>query len=141
MGFLGHNFSSRHARRSIKGFIDVADCLVSKTFELQKWLIGLATRARQIGSKIQEHVLFVTSPRKTPRSKQIIFFLIEPGKLAASVKGLGNSRAIEAGELLTKMYRPIYWPALSLKGRNKFRTYIRKLENEHSEQHLPRVVA
>jgi len=69
MGFLGRNFSSRHARRSIKEFIDAADCLVSKNFDLQKWLIGLATRARQIESKIQKHVRFVTSPRKNPTLK------------------------------------------------------------------------
>jgi len=30
MGFLGHNFGSRHARRSSKGFIDAGDHLVSK---------------------------------------------------------------------------------------------------------------
>jgi len=30
-GFLGHNFCSRNARRSIKGSIDANDDLVSKT--------------------------------------------------------------------------------------------------------------
>jgi len=30
MGFLGHNFGSRHAIRSSKGFIDAGDHLVSK---------------------------------------------------------------------------------------------------------------
>jgi len=30
MGFLGHNFGSRHARRSSKGSIDAGDHLVSK---------------------------------------------------------------------------------------------------------------
>jgi len=30
MGFLGHNFSCRHDRRSIKDSIDVTDCVVSK---------------------------------------------------------------------------------------------------------------
>jgi len=30
MGFLGHNFGSRHARRSSKGSIDVGDHLVFK---------------------------------------------------------------------------------------------------------------
>jgi len=31
MVFLGHNFGSRHTRRSIKGSIDADDRLVSKT--------------------------------------------------------------------------------------------------------------
>jgi len=30
MGFLGHNFGSRHARRSSKGSIDAGDRVVSK---------------------------------------------------------------------------------------------------------------
>jgi len=30
MGFLGHNFGSRHARRSSKGSIDAGDHLVSR---------------------------------------------------------------------------------------------------------------
>ena len=36
MGVLGHNFGSRHARRSIKGSIDAADRLVSKKSLNQK---------------------------------------------------------------------------------------------------------
>jgi len=31
MGFLGHDFGSKHARRSIKDSIDVSDRLVSNT--------------------------------------------------------------------------------------------------------------
>jgi len=52
MGFWGHNFGSRHARRSIKSSIDAEDHLVSKKkFEPKKWLIGLAPRASQSWSK------------------------------------------------------------------------------------------
>jgi len=45
MFFLGHNFGSRHARRSIKGSIDVAYRLVSKQNLIKKRLIELAPRA------------------------------------------------------------------------------------------------
>jgi len=43
-------------------------------------------------------------------------FIIETKRLAESVEGLNSSLAIEAAELLTKMCRPKYRPALSLKG-------------------------
>jgi len=36
MGFLGHNFGSRHARRSVKGSIDVGDRLVFK--KMAHWI-------------------------------------------------------------------------------------------------------
>jgi len=46
MRFLGHNFGSRHARRSIKGFIDAGDDLVFKKSLIQNlgaldWRPGL----------------------------------------------------------------------------------------------------
>jgi len=37
MGFLGHNFGSRHARRSSKGSIDADNCLVSIHFPKKVW--------------------------------------------------------------------------------------------------------
>ena len=52
MRFLGHNFGSRHARRSSKGSIDAGDHLISKKkFEPKFWPIGLASRVRQSWSK------------------------------------------------------------------------------------------
>jgi len=36
MGFLGHDFGSKHAKRSIKGSIDAADRLVSTKSLSQK---------------------------------------------------------------------------------------------------------
>jgi len=49
MEFLGHNFSSAHARKSIKGSIDAAYRQVSNKIWATKWHIGLASRARQSG--------------------------------------------------------------------------------------------
>ena len=74
MGFLGHDFGSKHAKRSIKGSIDAADRLVSTKSLSQKSLIGLAPRARQSCSKIQKHALFVASPRQKPTLKSNNFF-------------------------------------------------------------------
>ena len=43
--FLWHNFSSRYARKPIKGSKDSDDSLVSKNIEEKNWFIGLACRA------------------------------------------------------------------------------------------------
>jgi len=60
MGFLGHNFDSRHARRSSKGSIDAGDHLVSEKSLSQNFcLMGLASRARQSRSKNRKHPHFV----------------------------------------------------------------------------------
>jgi len=49
MGFLGHNFGSKHARRSSKGSIDAGDHLVSKkvsspNFGALDWRPGPVTK-------------------------------------------------------------------------------------------------
>jgi len=75
MRFLGHNFGSRHARRSSKGSIDAKDHLVSKKkFEPKFWLIGLASRARQIWSKKQKHLPFasLSQANPSPQSKKFL---------------------------------------------------------------------
>jgi len=52
MGFLGHNFGSRHARRSNKGSIDAGDYLVSKTsFSQNVGLLDWRPGAVKIGQK------------------------------------------------------------------------------------------
>jgi len=72
-GFWAIISGYRYARRSIKGSKGVDDRLVSKKILSQKWLIGLAPKARYSWSKIQKHVLFVTSPREKPKPKSNIF--------------------------------------------------------------------
>ena len=99
MGFLGHYFGSRHARRSSKGSIDAGDHLVSKkclreNFGLLDWRPGPV----KIGQKTKNTPTLRDSPRRTPHSNQKKF-LIEPRRLAASVEGLNNHLAIAAGEL------------------------------------------
>jgi len=54
MGFLGHNFGCRHAKRSSKGSIDVGDHLVSKislsqNFDPLNWRPGPV----KVGQKTQ----------------------------------------------------------------------------------------
>jgi len=84
MGILGHNFGSRHARRSSKGSIDAGDYLVSKN----------------VSAKISTKTPPLCEPVTGKPLTQIkTLFLIEPRRLAASVEGLNNSLAIAAGEL------------------------------------------
>jgi len=100
MGFLGHNFGSRHARRSSKGSIDAGDCLVSKqslsqTFGSLDWRPGPV----KVGQKNKNTPTFRARPRRTPHPNQKKNFLIEPRRLAASVEAWNNSLAIASGEL------------------------------------------
>jgi len=76
--------------------------------------MGLASRARQNWPKKQKHPQFGAPPRRANCQNQKIF-LIEPGRLAASVVGLNNSLAIAVGELQPKKYEPISWLARSFK--------------------------
>jgi len=100
MGFLGHNFGSKHARKSSKGSMYVGDHLVfknslSQNFGSWDWRPGPV----KVGQKIKNAPILRTSPRRTPHPNQKSFFLIEPRRLPASVEGLNNSLAIVAGEL------------------------------------------
>ena len=100
MGFSGHNFVSRHARKSNKGSIDAGDHLVSKqslsqNFSPLDWRPGPV----KVGQKTQNTPTLRASPRRTPYPNQNIVFLIEPRRLVASLEGLNNSLAIAAGEL------------------------------------------
>ena len=123
--FFGHNFGSRHARRSSKGSNDAGDHLVSnKKFESKFRPIGLASKARQILSKKQKRPTFRAPPGE-PLTQIKIKKKIEPRRLAASVEGLDNSLAIAASELSPKKHAPIYWLARSLKGWTAGPRYIR----------------
>jgi len=100
MGFLSHNFGSRHARRSRKSSIDAEDRLVSKTslnqnFGPWDWRPGRV----KFGQKTENTPTLRASPRRTPYPNQKTFFLIEPRRLSASVEGLNTSVAEAAGEL------------------------------------------
>jgi len=100
MGFLGHNFGSRHARRSRKGSIDAGDHLVfkkrlSQNFDPLNWRPGPV----KVGQKNKNTPTLQASPRGTPHLNQRNVFLIEPRSLAASVEDLNNSLAIAVGEL------------------------------------------
>ena len=100
MGFLSHNFGSRHARRSSKVSIDAGDHLVSKkslnqNFGPLDWRPGPVI----VGQKTQNTPTLRASPRRTLHPNQKKFFLIEPKRLSASVEGLNTSIAAAAGEL------------------------------------------
>jgi len=117
MGFLGHNFGSRHARRSSKSSIDADNCLVFKTslrqdFGPWDWRPGRG----KVGQKTENTPTLRASPRRTPHSNQKMFFLIEPRRLSASVVGLNTSLAAAGVELYLKIHEPLWWLARSLKG-------------------------
>jgi len=100
MGFLGHNFGSRHARRPSKGSINAGDHLVfknslSQNFTQWDWRPGPV----KVGQKTESAPTLRASTRRTPHPNQKIFLKIEPRSLPASVEGLNNSLAIVAGEL------------------------------------------
>jgi len=103
MGFLGHNFGSRHARRSSKGSIDAGDRVVSKNSFRQNfgpwdWRPG-PVKVGKVGQKTENTPTLRAHPRRTPHPNQKIFFVIEPRRLSASVEGLNTYLAVAAGEL------------------------------------------
>jgi len=74
MGFLGHNFGPRHARRSIKGSIDAGDHVVSKKglsqiFGSLDWRSGPV----KVGQKFKNTPTLGPPPRRTPNPNQKIF--------------------------------------------------------------------
>jgi len=74
MIFLGHNFGSRHARRSSKGSTDAGDHLVStkslrQNFDPLDWRPGPV----KFGQKTQNTPNLRASPRRTPHPNQNIF--------------------------------------------------------------------
>ena len=100
MGFLGHNFGSRHARRSSKGSIDAGDRVVSKNSSRQNfgpW--NWRPEPVKLGQKTENTPTLRAHPRRTPHPNQKNFCLIEPRRLYASVEGLNTYLAVAAGEL------------------------------------------
>jgi len=100
MGFLGHNFGFRHARRSNKGSIDARYRVVSKNSLRQNfgpwyWRPGPV----KFGQKTENTPTLRAHPRRTPNPNQKIFFLIKPRRLSASVEGLNTYLAVADGEL------------------------------------------
>jgi len=104
IGFLSHNFGYRYARRLNKGSKDADFSLVSKKNLSQKWLVGLATRARQSWPKIRKHPHLRRSHREpqTQNWKKLLFFSTETKRLPESIEGLNSSLALAAGDLWPK---------------------------------------
>jgi len=99
MGFLGHNFGSRHARRSSKNSIDARDYLLSKQSFIQNFgPLDWRPEPVKIGQKNENTPICEPVPGE-PLTLIKKYFLIEPRRLVASVEGLKNSLAIAAGEL------------------------------------------
>ena len=98
MFFLGHNFGSRHARRSSKGSIDAGDHVVSKTSLSQNFgPLDCCPGPVKVGQKTQNIPTLRASPRRTPHPNQKNFF--NRTKKTCRIRRLNNSLAIAAGEL------------------------------------------
>jgi len=61
--FLGHNFGSRHARRSVKGSVDAGDVVVSKTSSSQNFcLLDWRPEPVKVGQKFKTPPLWEPLP-------------------------------------------------------------------------------
>jgi len=115
MGFLGHNFGSRHARRSSKGSIDAGDHLVSKTSFSQNfgpldWRPGPV----KVGQKTQNTPTLRASPRQTLSPNHKIFFKNRTKKSCRIRRGFEQLSSYSGWRVITKNLEPIYWLARSL---------------------------
>jgi len=115
---LGHNFGSRHARRSIKSSIDADDHLafkqsLSHIFGSLDWRPGPV----KVGQKFKSTPTLWRPPKRIPNPNEIIFFQIETRKLAESVeqwflnwgacevhKGVAKKVKISTKLILTRFY-------------------------------------
>ena len=121
---LCHYFGPRYARKSVKCSKDSDDSLVSKTNLSQKiGSLGWRPVPGKVGHKNAKTLLLVTSLQENSKPNWN-FFSVETRRFAESVDGLNSSQAIAAGELWSKEYRPLSWPARALKGFKK-----QKVEN------------
>jgi len=97
---LDHNFSTRNARKSIKGSKDLDSSLVSyenfrETLWPSSWALGQATCANMTPKLL--HLWHHSQKIHTPNQK--IFFRVQSTKLAHPFEPLNSSPAQSAEEL------------------------------------------
>ena len=100
--FLGHNFGSRHARRSSKGSINAGDHLVSKksfsqNFGQLDWRPGPV----KVGKKNKNTPTLRAPPRRTPHPNQKIFF-IRTKKTCCIRRGFEQLSSYSGWRVITK---------------------------------------
>jgi len=102
MGFLGHNFGSRHARRSSKSSIDEGDRVVSKNslrqnFGPRDW------RPEPVkgGQKTENTPTLRAHPRRTPHPNQK-FFLNSTEKTFRIRRGFEQLSSCSGWSVITK---------------------------------------
>jgi len=72
--FWGHNFGSRHARRSIKGSIYTDDHLVSKKIEQKNGSLDWRPGPVKVGQKFNNTSILWPPPKRTPNPNKKVFF-------------------------------------------------------------------
>jgi len=103
MGFLGYNFSSRHARRSSKDSIDVGDCVVSKNSLRQNfgpwdWRPGPVKG----GQKTENTPTLRAHPRRTLHPNQKFFFFNRTKKTFRIRGGFEHLSSCSGWRVITK---------------------------------------
>jgi len=138
---LGHNFGSRHARRSSKGSIDAGDHLVFKKRLSQIfWLIGLASRARQSSSKKQKHPHFASLSQANPSPKSKTFFKHRTKKTCRIRRGFEQLSSYSGWRVITKKSRANLLARAVVKGRGprfwRAKNFASKDNFQHFYKHL-----
>jgi len=106
MRFLGHNFGSRHARRSSKGSIDAGDHLVfkkrlSQNFGALDWRPGPV----KVSQKKRNTPNLRASPRRTPHPNQKFFFFNRTKKSCHIRRGFEQLSSYSSWRVITKKTR------------------------------------
>jgi len=105
MFFLGHNFGSKHARRSSKGSIDAGDHLVSKKSLSQNFgPLDWRPRPVKVGQKNKNTPTLRTSPRRTPHQNQKLF-LNRTKKTCCIRRGFEQLSSYSGWRVITKKTR------------------------------------
>jgi len=117
MGFWGHNFGSRHARRSSKGSINAGDHLVFKNSLNQNvdswdWRPGPV----KVGKKNEKAPTLRASPRRTPHPNQKIVFFNRTKKSSRICRGFEQLSSDCGWRVLTKKTRSNILACVGVKG-------------------------
>ena len=133
MGFWGHNFGSRQARRSSKGCINAGDHLVftnslSQNFGPWDWRPGPV----KVGQKNENAPTLRASPRRTPHPNQKLF-LNRTKKSSRICRGFEQLSSYCGWRVITKK------PRANILARVGVKAQTRHIENEIA--HLCRKVA
>jgi len=116
MRFLGHNFGSRHARRSSKASIDAGDHLVFKK-RLSQNFGPLNWRPEPVKVGQKKRITPICEPLPGEPLTQIQNVFYNRTKKSCRIRrGFEQLSSYSDWRVITKKLEPIYWLARSLEG-------------------------